>query len=252
MELIYDWRTFQQIFHPKNKAAAVNAVNPTGPVFLVADKGNVISAFAEKEDLSELIGSSLSEIEGRTKHRELVAFDLADFEGWINESNSMPHFYEQAEFLRAKAITTVNGGRKESARSAFKFRKHFLVEAINSWWSKILPSSYGIYLKIEGSADEEILLLIRGGAFVAFHKPDLSILGNERKKQPPEVIKYLSEKYLVPVQGLYVSKNDWSTWCQAPQPWKLVAKAIRANGVKVVPFRWPLVLLMSFRAFFGI
>jgi hypothetical protein len=65
-------------------------------------------------------------------------------------------------------------------------------------------------------------------------------------------VRYLSEKYLVPVQGIFVPDAEWAAWASNPHPWRVAAASIRANRAKLVPFRWGLVVLMASRAFLEI
>ena len=56
--------------------------------------------------------------------------------------------------------------------------------------------------------------MIRRGRIDAFHEPDLSSMGQDRRKVPAEVVKYLSEKHLVPVQGIFVPAAEWADWSE--------------------------------------
>jgi hypothetical protein len=244
MELTYDWRSFQSMFYPRKRGPIVHDSLPTGPVYVVAEQDVIITAFGGHEDLSEWTGGSCKEMTARLTNRNVAVFQRNEVESWMNEAVGLSHFYEQVEFFRAKAETAV--------RAKIECPRHFLIEALKGWWNRILPSAYGVFIRVEGQPDQDILLLVRRGVFEGFHRPDLSLLTGERSRQTGEIIKHLSETYLVPVQGMFVTANDWAEWSMDASPWRQIAKAVSANRAKLVPFRWGPAFLMSIRAFFGI
>ena len=79
MELTYDWRGFQELFYPHRRGGAVADSTPVGPVYLVVDRGVVVTAFADNEDLSDWVGASYDDIAGQNRHRALHAFDRGQF-----------------------------------------------------------------------------------------------------------------------------------------------------------------------------
>ena len=244
MELSYDWRTFQTMFYPRRRPNIAQGSVPAGAINVVIDQDTVVVAFGEYEDLSEWIGASFKEMSAQMTNRQLIAFQRSDVDSWISEAAGLPHFFDQVELLRTKAAGTAGSG--------LKFPRHFLIEALCGWWNRLLPSCYGLFVRVEGQPDQDIILLVRRGAFDGFHRPDLVPLGPERGKQASEIVKYLSERYLAPVQGVFVSAADWAEWSRDPNPWRNIAKAVSANRARLVPFRWGIAFLMSLRAFFGI
>ncbi|MBC7691647.1 MAG: hypothetical protein H7222_07740 [Methylotenera sp.] len=265
-----DWISFQEMFYPRKRARSVSQ-DVRAPIYLVEDQGLVISASSEGEDLSPWLGLPVQEAIERyaylSKDRKVVTFTRQDVDRWILESTTHPNFYEQVEFLRQQAAP--QGGTQ--------FNPHFVIQAMNSWWGKVLPSAYGIYLSIQppaptssaatsGSAAaapsqagvppvKHLLMLVRRGKFDQFHEPDLSSLGNDRRHRPDHVVKYLTEKHLVPVQGVFVSANEWQEWADAANaaragnPWRKVAQSMKANRTQLVPFRWGVASLIATRAF---
>jgi hypothetical protein len=246
MELNYDWRCFQNLFQPRRAKAALG-VECDGPIFVAIDKDTIVSAYAESEDLSDWIGAGVTEIKTGMPNREIVTLDREKLDLWFSQGLELPHLYEQVEHYRSQASPKKAGLKLIN-------RKHFLLDAIESWWGKVLPSAYGIYIRFEGTPEssQEFFFLIRRGKLELFHEPDLSAIGPERKKVHSQAVKYLSEKHAVPVQGIFLSEKDWVEASQSDQPWKEVARAVRANRVKMVPFRWTLATLMASRAFLEI
>ncbi len=244
MELICDWKGFQSIFYPRrrNQSPGRSALSPA---YVLADDDCVVAAFAENEDLSDWTGASLKEVTSERNHRPLVTLQRKDVESWSSELLASPHFYEQVEFLRAKFMAS-------APEMEAPFSRHFLLEGLHSWWGKILPSSYGLFFRIEAQSTQDFLVIVQRGIVSGFHEPDLSTLGFERQRSHLEIVKYLSEKYLVPVQGVFLPSSEWADWIESEHPWREVAQSVRANRVKLVPFRWSLMTLVASRAFLGI
>jgi hypothetical protein len=246
MELTHDWRGFQDLFYPHKRA-----LGPTQPekgkpqaIHVVAEGDVVLTAFCEGEDLSMWVGASLGELQSQTTGRDLCVFERKDVEKWIADGLAMPNFHEQVESYRAKA--------KPVRGSAPSIRKHFLLEALDGWWGKVFPSSYGLFLRVGGDSknpERDFVLIIRRGKLDAFFVPDLHSLGAERRKEGADVVKYLSEKHLVPFQGVFVGATAWSEWSRNPSPWREVARSIKSNRLKLVPFRFGIAFLSTTRGF---
>ncbi len=256
MELAYDWRRFHSLFYPKRKSGGQTAAVRSGPVYLVVDGETILSAFSESEDLSEWIGLSFQEISSTIAHRELVLFDRSKVDQWVHGSLSHPHFYEQVEDMRQKIRPQMlSHGKIKDVSMESLIRRHFLLDAIKGWWSKIFPTNYGIFIRLtqtENKAPQEFFLVIRRGKVESFRTPDLSSLDVERRTQAAALTKYLSEKYLVPVQSLFVSADEWAEWSESSDPWKKVAAAIKSGKLQLHPFRWSWVFLIATRTYFGI
>lgn len=261
MELNYDWRSFQAIFYPQKRSLVKHDGEPSGPGFVITDQDRVVAVFAENEDLSDWVGASIEEISSELSHRDLILFSRQQVDAWMQESIGLPHFHDQLEFLKEKAKNEMirktqsehspKKGRDQMLLEPLFFQPHFLLSAIRGWWNRVLPSSFGIFLRLEGQPSEDLLVVIRRGRIESFTRPDLSFLGVERINDCASVVKYLMEKQGLPIQGVFVSPRDWMDWTQAPNPWLKVAQAIRSDRLKLVPFRWGIVSLVSTRGFLG-
>jgi hypothetical protein len=252
MELTQDWISFQEMFYPR-KRTRMSSQDARTPLYLIVEQGLIISAFAEGEDLSSWKGLPVQEATElhayMAKDRKIVQFGRQDVDRWIEESTTKTGFYDQVEFLRQRA----------QPEAGVQFRPHFVIQAMHGWWGKVLPSAYGVYISVKpegqavpGSPQKHLLMLVRRGKFDQFHEPDLSSLKGERAFQPDQVVKYLSEKHLVPVQGVFVTAAEWQEWNDAahtPHPWRKVTQSIKANRTQLVPFRWGVASLMATRAF---
>lgn len=262
MELNHDWRGFQSIFHPNRKSSLRHLRQEfDSMVYLVVDGTLVVSACgADGEDVSAWFGKNISEVTAQVPHRELVLFTRKEVDEWMNGCLKLPHFYEQMEYLRRQSVPEAISTQGMVSRVRPVVRRHFLLEAIQGWWRKVLPSAYGIYIRLENGIkrSEDIFLLVRRGRLELFHAPDFSVLGADRMHKPEAVVKYLSEKHMVPVQGFWIPAEDWSEWSTPDQTpaqansWKQFAVAVRKNRVKMVPFRWQVAALGATRAFLNL
>jgi hypothetical protein len=289
MELSYDWRSFQSVFFP-GKRVPLNLLEGGGaeqrtPIYVVTENDAIVCAFSEYDDLSSWIGQSYRELATEMPHRELVLFNRDKVDQALQSSLGLPHYYDQIEFLRAEggalrmAEATKKAGvpaKKLKLKTPKPFRlkpgtrevapRHFLLEALQGGWGKVLPSAYGIHLRITSEAADrnskvpatltnELFLIFRRGRLDSFQVPDLGIFGRENRERLNDtaaVARYLSETHLVPVQALVVTSQDWAEWTASPNPWKLIASAIRRDRARLFPFRWGVALLVAARAFFGI
>jgi hypothetical protein len=253
MELSYDWRRFHSLFYPKRKTGVPTAALRSGPAYLVVNEEIILAAFSESEDLSDWIGRSFQEISEHINHRELVLFDRTKVEEWVHGSLTYPHFYEQVEEMRQKISPQVlSNGKIKDVSMETLIRRHFLLDAIKGWWSKLFPTNYGIFIRLEGKNSQDFFLVVRKGRVESFRTPDLNSLDAERRVQPAALTKYLSEKYLVPVQSCFVPAEEWATWTESSEPWKLVATAIKSGKLKLHPFKWSWVFLVATRTYFGV
>lgn len=250
MELSSDWVGFQETFYPRKRIPASKmSQSHMGPIHMVVQGNSVVDLFSENEDLSEWVGANVPEVSGHFKHRKIHIFTRDQMDAWMQSSLHLPHLYEQVEFLRSQAYPQDEKFKELTAKI---FKRHFLLEAIHGWWSKIFPSSYGIFIRVESTVPRDFIVLVRKGNLEGFHRPDLIAMGPERRKMPLEVIKYLSERYLVPVQGIFVTPDEWYSWCNMDNPWKEIAKVLRVNRHKMTPFRSSLVTLAATRGFLGL
>src|SRR5690606_4437289 len=118
--------------------------------------------------------------------------------------------------------------------------RHFLLEALEGWWAKFLPSSYGVLIRLEGAGAKtarELFFIVRSGKFEEFGCPDYTGIGRDRARSEAETVKYLSEKHSVPFQGVFLPEKDWEEWSLLSDPWKLVHLAARNKKLRMVPSR---------------
>ncbi len=251
MELNYDWKSFQSFFYPK-KRISPNESNSTGPIYLVVEERIVVSAFSEGDDLSDWIGATRDEVTAEHLQRDLIFYDRDKVDQCMNSAIGLPHYFDQTQLIREESKPHFVGRARLKNHEAW-VKKNFLLQTIQGWWQKIFPSRYGLYIHLAGEHQtSQLLLVIQRGKVNSFHVPDLSSMIRERREHPSDVIKHLSSKYLLPVQGLFVTASEWSQWSEDATPWPKILKALQANKNKLVPYKWSLAILIRIKAYFGI
>jgi hypothetical protein len=247
MELVYDWKSFQSLFYVKK---GLPTTDTPGSIYLVADGRVVISAFSENEDLSDWIGATYDEMLAEFAHRELVLFSREKVDQWMSEAVSLPHYYDQMRYLRAEAKPDLITRTKFRAQDVIS-QGHFLLDALQTWWNKILPTTYGIYLSLDGLPGSSLLIIVQRGRLSSFHVPELTTMIPERRKEPGSIVRFLSERHSVPVQGLFLTTEEWVEWSKISNPWPKIGSALKSNRNKLVPFKWGMASLIMVRAYFG-
>ncbi|MFN7685371.1 MAG: hypothetical protein ACK5QT_08170 [Oligoflexia bacterium] len=255
MELVQDWRALQRVFYPvRREGGGSNA-----PIYLVEDQGVVLSAFAEGEDLSSWVGTSVDELKVQFANREIVRATHKQMDLWIIEALAETHLPAQIDRIRKEWVEETRGSGRDTPQQALPRRGHFLFDALErSWWNRVLPSSFGVLLRLESEGGQltDFIVVYRKGKLEQFGEPDLSFLGADRRADLSDVTKYLGERLSVPVQGVQLLQQDWKAWSEQsrpwPHPWKEIAWAIQSKRVQLMPFRWSWVGMIATRGFVGL
>jgi hypothetical protein len=138
------------------------------------------------------------------------------------------------------------------------WKEHFIFTAVRSWWGKLLPSSFGVFLNLEGTDTVEsrsLLLIFKRGELVEFDEPDLYSISNERRSDLGEVVKILRERHRVPLQGFSMNRVDFDEWSEvgnAASTWRNIAKSLRQDRLTLVPFRIRIAALLGSRGIIGL
>lgn len=264
MEATTDWRGFQSVFQPRRR---LRAEQSTSRVYAVVAQEKVVAAQTDGEDLSSGIGRPFAEFAQDHANREIVVIDQAVADAQLKAVLSLGHYYDQCENLRevVQASVVQKGAQRGKVRQVqgqeLLMVRHFLLEAIRTWWARVLPASYGIYLRIAGSDGPEnaggrgprqFFMIVRRGRLESFHAPDLSLMIPDRRGHSGDVVKFLSERSQLPVQGIFVSAEQWVQWSASRNPWPEIAEAVKKDAALLVPASWGLAGLLKARSFFGV
>lgn len=247
MELMFDWRSFQTVFHPPRRTAAEAQKDAGQNAFVVVDGDRIVAAYAEQENLQDWIGASMTEIRRQNPHRGWKIVSREAVHRALAAGNSSAQFYDQVENYR-----TISAEESEEGGAGIATHpNHFLVEALRGWWSRFLPTHYGLCLQLtgeNGSVQRTVLLLVRRGRLEGFHDPDLSAFHASGRKNPEELAKYLTERYMAPVKVATVPQKLWATWSQDVDPWPEVLRALMKKKIAVAPSSMGLKAILAARA----
>ena len=251
MELGFDTVGFQKLFQRRPRGLQERSRLSHGSIHAIVDQGLVLDVFCDSEDLQSWIGAQSQDIEKNFTNREIYFYDEAQFEAALEKSLSGQTYFQQMELMRNHLKAIPAEGEKEGR--GFELHEHFLVDSLRGGWNRVLPSSYGLFVRVTQSVpvteNYDFVLIVKRGELAAFHRPDFSFLSSERKGSTADLVSYLSEKYLVPIQGLFVQQEDWLQWMETSTPWRQLAESVRSDRAKLVPFRWSVMTLIATRAF---
>lgn len=260
MELNTDWRGFQAVFQPRKR---LKEEESAAPIFAVVEGGLVLAVQSNGDDLSEHVGRTATQIAAEFSHRELILIERDQVDSSVQGVLSLSHFYDQAEKLRetASAQILLKSKSRIGKGEELPLSRHFLLQAMRTWWAKVLPSSYGLYLRIDGTDGPEAkggrptrhyFMVVRRGRLESFVTPDLSAMVPGRRAVSGDVVKHLAERNGVPVQGIFVNHDQWARWSEQANPWSEIATALKKDSGLLVPSKWGLAALIGTRAFLGI
>lgn len=247
MDLGQDWDALHRTLYPRKKS---KGSSESDVVFLAHHSERVLRIVGDRDELLFSTGTPLAEaVNAIGSGRKPVAIDIAEMDRAIGQAlKAEGGIYEQVMGLR--------GDLKPSKGKLPALDEHFLFAAIRSWWGKLLPSSFGVYLFLEGSDVLEarsLLLVFRKGELHEFDEPDLSAVSQERREDLGEVVKILRERHRVPVQGFAMNRADFDLWSEAgnvASTWKNLARALKQSRLTLHPFRFGVAALLGARGIF--
>jgi len=255
MELSSDWRVFQNLFYPRLRGPNLLPPDPNAPVLGIVEDGHVVALHANGEDLRDWVGTLIEELKKQLSTRTFFLLEKKAVDQWIESSDGIPSFYSQVSGLKEKAIESFStAGHARKLQDQFVdllSNKPFLLEACEGWWSKIFPSSYGVFFRLEGVGAQDMLLIFKRGRLDACGVPALGTMGAERSKDAIEVVRFLSERFVMPVQGFSIPGEEWRACLESQDPWRQVAYALRVRRLKLFPNRFSLATLIATKAFLG-
>lgn len=259
MELKHDWRSFQKGFYPHRRGLGGESERlKSAPMTFVLNGDRIVAGAGEGVDVQNWIGKEADEVIEHFQPREVQFFDHQDIDQWIRGSIDSQHYVDQMDQIWQKASPSrVVGGRRMAKRSKQKpgspGRAHFLLRALAGWWQRLLPVSFGVFIRIKDDRSfRNLLVTFRRGKLDLYQEPELNCLDQERRKDLSSLVRYTSDHHLVPVQGIEVHQSDWEEWCLKSDPWDDVLTKIKKGRVVMEPPRRRLALLIRLKAYLGI
>jgi hypothetical protein len=247
MDLGQDWDALHRTLYPRKKS---KGSSESETVFIAHHADRVLRIVGDRDELLFTTGAPVSEaINAIGSGRKAIAIDIAEMDRAIGQVlKTEGAIYEQ--------VLTLRDELQPSHGLLPEWDEHFIFSLIRSWWGKLLPSSFGIYLHLEGNdaADAtSILLVFRKGELQEFDEPDLSAVSQERRADLGEVVKILRERHRVPVQGFAMNRADFDEWTESGNSsttWKKLARALKQNRMTLHPFRFGVAAMIGSRGIF--
>lgn len=138
------------------------------------------------------------------------------------ESADQDHLYYQIEQLRPK----VNGESKSAVHSA----EHFVFRFVRSFWGRLFPKQFLLYLELNKEAGivENFAISFKDAKIQASFTPDFSNLSQLLERNPTlaEKNKFLYDRYLMKSYSLSIASGVWSSLLKHPRPLRLMLKTI--------------------------
>jgi|GEM_PF-2827496 len=275
MELAQDWRLYQKLTRSRKDRSAkggseMSALEPrSGKHTVVISSGEsprVVAILSAGRGFEDWVGRPFEELRLHIGENQApCVLTESEIRESLRSAAPSAGLFEQRRSLRS-ALEEISIGRKGNAPLPGRDRLgagktgHFLMEALAGWWRKVLPDSYALWIRIEEDskgvtqaagvkpAPQDHLLFFKKGELVGCGAPDLTSLGTERIWKDEAVVRHLSEKYLLPIQGLRVRARDWESWMESEKPWKTMRESIQEGSVTFVPERSGLKSLVALRA----
>ncbi len=167
-----------------------------------------------------------------------------DLRAVIEEALALPNYADQKRLVRAK-LTGQFGVKKLPS-------DHFLLRDLtNGWWSRSLPSSFAVYLRLQ-DPEQDLMLIFKKGQLSECRAPDFSSLAKERQGEIEARVAFLSSRFGVKVHAITISERNWMRISNEAKPWKPFADMLRSGEISLHPFKWRMAFCLSLRAFFGI
>ena len=246
--MLHNWRAFQNVFLPADSSGGPAEGGSIPPAYLVTrGEGKVVAGYAEGEDFRDLqdLGP-----------RECVEFSRDEVEDWLLKSCDLPHFQVQMDFLKYQALQGISARGRGSLKSVLRdlSKGHFLLDAMTSWWTRLLPNSYGIFLQVDrpNGLGQNLFLTFQQSRLETFIEPDLAGMSKDISATLEDRAKYLSESHSLPVYAFRVEGELWDQWAHAKDPWLEVSRAVREGRAELAPRKITTQALLALRAYAGI
>jgi hypothetical protein len=215
-------------------------------------RGTVVCALVEGEDTSEWVGAPVSELSEKLPDRDLVLLDaqlggeqweaLVTSNGGADAREPLSLLDQRKAWLQgARALVYRRGTRsfgQELKRTPTM--GHFLIDAVVSKAFSRWLFNYSVWIRVLPETPDEpfdFLFQVKEGRLASLCRPELQSMSEERRQEPTEVVKAISEKYWTKTQGVVFTSEAWEACQKAALPWREVRKGLQNRAIRLVPFR---------------
>ncbi len=273
MELVYDWRSFHRFFPQvlplkaggqgeegaasAQQASASSAASASTIIFLLVSGNKVLAAWGGDAAIRAQRLATVPEWWAQYPRQRFQVLECAQVDRLLQQLLVLPNFVQQRQasedWLLAQPLEKARWRRGGGGGSTC--RQHFLLQFLQSRFQVFLPKQYGIFLcltpypgSIGFQCESGFFLWIQQGRVEKFFIPELDSLSLEKKKTPENVVRFLAQKYALPVQGLFVAEKHWKDWSAQPVSlllWRAISRLLKKHPETLVPAQWRLRVLFA-------
>src|SRR4051794_18682016 len=100
MELIHDWKSFQETFNKQRRLPAPKDRASQAAIYCIVEGEQVLTAYSEHEALSQLQGRAFREVASQFANRKVISLSRENVDHVMGQALPLPHLYDQVEFFR--------------------------------------------------------------------------------------------------------------------------------------------------------
>jgi hypothetical protein len=221
MELMTDWKSYQQIFCQQFLEKL--------PFVVVTEKNCIFDVCSQNEKDRDWIGQNtdlFKQEKGHEKKKWIFIEKKNFYDGFKSVWNHPNLFCQSDLFLNKMFFSQKN-----------PIQKHFLFDFLKSWgW--FLPSQFGVYICLTEKKEEQkegilnhLFLIFQRGQLVQFYSPEIA---QNILTQKTAFVRSLSHYHFLPVTGCFFDYHDWKKWSHQDQPWRSLFFSLGKNRKQIV------------------
>lgn len=237
MELINDWKAYNTLWKVSRTDSSLKDEHT---IYCVIDGEWIVDASTEGQDLSEWAGAPVSEFAQKFSNSKMVTVQWRELEASLQGLFQKTHWVEQREALKQEVELDSTSGSsllrqvatKKARRKATEWGLGFqsIIDTLfQGRLSRFLPRHFGLYIHFSDlTCKNGYLLTFQNGALDKYFSPAFGPSTEDK-------VKYLADRYMIPVQGLECHSLDWEKWKDSQDPWLEIRQAFKTGKLKIFP-----------------
>lgn len=243
MEMNLDWTQYQRFFEPRANRMLESGTSAQ-KTYVICDGDRVLTAIRDRVEYSDWCGLELTDLQKEFKEKDVVYLQKDRLDRSLFDLLGETHFGEQLSKLRNQTLHTRD--------YRLVPRPHFLVQAVSSrLWMRVLPSSYAIWIRLT-DVSQDLVVVVRKGKIDQFFTPEMHYLKVERQVNPDEWAKALSERLVMPVQGMLLDEAIWNELSTSPNPFRKAISLYFKKKLRLTPVQGGVLFLVFLRGYLGL
>lgn len=243
MEMNLDWTQYRRFFENTSSEKPGKDLRAQ-KTYVICDGDRVLTAIKGRTEYSDWCGLELTDLQKELKEKDVVYLQKDRLDRSLFDLLQETHFGDQLAKLRNQTLHTRD----------FKLspKPHFLVHALESrFWTRVLPNSYALWIRLT-DVGQDIVMVIRNGKIDQFFTPEMHYLKPERQENAEEWAKALSERLVMPVQGMLVDEATWISLSRNSNPFRRIFSLYFKKKLRLIPARGVTLLMIFLRGYLGL